>query len=158
MLRSQFALPLLVSALSFAAGCGDSTSASTDTNATNMAVATSGGEESAVPDADATGEAPREVEIGSLRGMMAAESARLCTNAYDSARAMVDSMREQDPSVPKAVSRAPFESGCAQLPITHQRCLSVEYVMEHAEECNVILQSPEMNEFREAMQRARDAE
>lgn len=90
--------------------------------------------------------------------MMAAEIATRCTAAYDSARAVLDAIRAQDPNSPKPVSRAAFETECARLPSTHQRCMTIEYSVEHPQECNAILRFPELEAFREAMRRARELE
>ncbi|MFT5357491.1 MAG: hypothetical protein ACI9KE_004728, partial [Polyangiales bacterium] len=72
-----------------------------------------------------------------------------CEVAYNKAAEMVEAIRTQDPSIPPLVPRELFETECARLPATYQPCLNIDHAMAHADECNAVLRSPEVQAFRE---------
>ncbi|MFK8002296.1 MAG: hypothetical protein AB8H86_22055 [Polyangiales bacterium] len=116
----------------------------------------SGGDEEPVESAEANSEGnPDDAAccvIGRLSEMVDVPTP--CEVAYRRGAEMVEAVRAQDPNVPPPAPQALFESECARLPPSSQQCLIIDHAMEHLEECNAVLRSPEVQAFRAKIQRA----
>lgn len=102
-------------------------------------------------------EARQSTEIGRLSDMLPQDplDPTPCATAYDKAVEMIEAIRASDPSsVPTAFApRALFETECARLPRASRHCLIIDYAMAHLDECNAVLQTPEVQAFRETIRR-----
>lgn len=85
-----------------------------------------------------------------------AEGGTPCETAYNASIAMIESMRknlpaDRQPSEDDIPSKEDFVARCSQLPPEAQQCMTMAYAMAHQQECQAVMQSPEVQAFRESM-------
>lgn len=80
-----------------------------------------------------------------------AEGATLCEQAFNGAAAMIEAMQKQMGDRGTMPDRTNFMNACNQLPTNAQQCMVPAYAMEHMQECQQILQTPEVQRMRELM-------
>ncbi|MFK8004544.1 MAG: hypothetical protein AB8H86_33560 [Polyangiales bacterium] len=78
-----------------------------------------------------------------------------CEQAYNGAMAMVAALSQQSGQAPSAniPSRSSFLSGCNGLSVQAQRCMTMSYAMANQATCSTVMQSAEVQAFRNQMRR-----
>ena len=82
-----------------------------------------------------------------------AEGDTYCEQAYNGAMAMVAALSKQGGNPPSAniPSEASFLEGCNALPEQAQQCMTMSYAMANQQTCSAVMQSPEVQAFRNQM-------
>lgn len=77
-----------------------------------------------------------------------AEGDTICEVAYNGAIAMVEALQGQVSTGP---TRNQFITGCNALPVAAQRCMTMAYAMANQTECDVVMRSAPIQQFRDDM-------
>ena len=169
---------LLITILAF--GCGGEEAAEEATEAVDEAAETAEAASAEAAEAAETAEAAEaaaaaataNAEAGNpgaaaqqglqaLGQMMAAaqeaEGGTPCETAYNASIAMLESLRKNMPAgqAPPSDDEIPtkevFVERCSQLPPEAQQCLTMTYAMANQAECQALMNSPEVQAFRNSM-------
>ncbi|MFT5356177.1 MAG: hypothetical protein ACI9KE_003400 [Polyangiales bacterium] len=127
--------------------------------AENTAAAAEGTTAAAEGTAAAAGEGPQNMQEGlaalgeAMAAAQGAEGDSHCEQAYNGAMAMVAALSKQGGGAPTAniPSEESFLTGCNALPEQAQQCMTMSYAMANQETCSAVMQSPEVQAFRNQM-------
>lgn len=85
-----------------------------------------------------------------------AQGATPCEEAYNGAMAMVAALQAQPGGTPPNAnlpSQADFLSGCNALPLEAQQCMTMSHAMANQATCSAVMQSAEVQVFRNSLRR-----
>ncbi len=144
----------LILLLSVACGGEEAETEATNTETPAEETAEAPAEAPAEEAAEAPAEAPAAPEgLGELAAALNqaveaaqnAEGGTPCEQGYSTIAGMMTQFGQTPPE------RDAFISGCNELPEPAQRCMSMNYAMEHQEECNGLRDDPAVVAFKESM-------